>query len=122
MEHQSERDGAALADYGNATRDRRPDYLIGPERDAIEEIDEAIAVGAEKRHRAGAFYQIASELIALRRSRLGEPGRKTHKAAGIALAQGGGDSGHVTTGRRYKSCIGSAGKLLDRAVVGRIAG
>jgi hypothetical protein len=53
VEHQGERDRAALADQRNAALHSRAHDLIGHHRRSIEEIDEAVAVRPEKGQGAG---------------------------------------------------------------------
>src|ERR1022692_2713262 len=81
VEHQSQCDGATLTNQCDATGDRHTDDLIGPQRDAIEEIDEAVAVWAEEGQRSCALYELVGEPVAFYSSGFGEAGCKTDKAA-----------------------------------------
>src|SRR5207244_12897930 len=64
-EEEVERERPALADEGDAALDASADQLIGPERRAVEEVDEAVAVGTEKRQPPGAREQLAREALAV---------------------------------------------------------
>src|SRR6185437_6391714 len=84
VEEQVERDGAALTDERHPAGGPAPDHLIGPERCAIEEIDEPIAIGAEVGQRARRAFESRSEALALGCPGLREAGGKANEAAGAA--------------------------------------
>src|SRR6202008_2804175 len=76
IEKQIECDRAALADERHAALAPLSDELIGPERRTVEEVDEAVAVGAEEGQVTGAREQLLGEAAARLGSGLGEPGGK----------------------------------------------
>ncbi len=58
VEEQIERDGAALADERDAARQPLTHDLVGPQRRAVEEVDEAVAIGAEVGQCAGGALEL----------------------------------------------------------------
>ena len=84
VEHQGERNRAALTDQRHTARDGATDNLVRPERNPVEEIHKAIAVGSEEGQRSGACDELLGELRSLCRARFGETRRKAHEAAAPA--------------------------------------
>ena len=82
LRHQRDRDGAGLADQRHAPRHRLAADLVGPDRHAVEEIDEAEAVGPEEGQRARRRLELRVEFVAACRLRLGEAGGEADRAAG----------------------------------------
>src|SRR5262249_55050250 len=97
--------------------------LIGPQRHAVEEVDEAVAVGAEERQVGGALEERLREAGALGARGLREPRGGAPEAAGAArgerpggpwaLAARGGGGGGVRGCRRKLG--GAAVVVLLRA-------
>src|SRR2546429_1233612 len=72
VEQQTERDRAALTDERDAALGPAAHDLIGPQRHALEEADEAVAVRAEERQLARARDELSGQALPLVSCGLGE--------------------------------------------------
>ncbi len=117
IEHQRQCDRAALADERDAALAPPAHDLVGPERHTVEEIDEAVTVGAEERQLAGTLEQLLGEARALRGGGLGKAGREAHEAAGAAPHERGGNPRHLAVRCGDEGGIGRGGQLVDRAEI-----
>src|SRR6266404_2959816 len=81
IEQQTERDRAALADERDTALGPAAYDLIRPQRRALEEVDEAVAVRAEERQLARARDELAGQALPLIGCGLGKPRRKAHESS-----------------------------------------
>ena len=117
VEAQGERDRAALADEGHAALDVSADHLVGQQCRSIEEIHEAVAVGAEEGQRPGIVEQRLGQLPSGFGSELGETRAETHEATGAARGELAGHGGRIVVRHRKESGIGRARQLRDGSIV-----
>ena len=77
LEREVDGDVAALRDDGNALTNRMHAVLVGPQCDAVERVDEAVAVRPEERHVARRLEQLALQVDGARARR--SPIRSTRR-------------------------------------------
>ena len=96
---------------------RAPTTWSGQQRRAVEEIDEAVAVGAEIGQAAGRALESGGEALARGCAGLGEAGGKADEAAGAAARQSGGDRRDLVVGSGDERRIGRLRKIIDGAKI-----
>jgi hypothetical protein len=114
---QVERQRAALADQGDAAFAPLAHHLIGPQCRAIEEVDEAVAIGAEERQFSGADEQLPRQTVALVGGGFGKAGREAHEAAGATARERRGNGRHLAVGRCDEGGVWCRRQLVDGAEV-----
>src|SRR4029077_5250372 len=108
---------AALADEDYAAVDTPAHQLVGPKGDAVEEIDEAVAVGTQEGQLARATFKFVRKARALCGCRLGESGGEAHESTGVAAREGGGDVRNIAVGGGDEGSIRGCRQLIDAAEV-----
>jgi hypothetical protein len=116
VETQTERDGAALADQGNAALERLAHDLIGQHRRAIEEIHESVAVRAEEGQFAGLLEELAIQPASDFRAELAEARAEAHEPARAARGERPGHRRRLVIRHGDESRIGDARQLGDGAI------
>ena len=117
VEHQRQRDRAALADQGHAARGCAADHLVGPQRDAIEEIDDAVAVRAEERQRPARLDQRLRQFSPAACRVLRSPTLKQTKPPAPTCRRRRGDRRHLVAGHGDERRVGRRGQFLDRSEI-----
>jgi hypothetical protein len=97
--------------------DRSAPVLIGPQRDPVESVDHAVAIGADYRHSAGRAQQFSLAIAPLGTG-FGEVRGIANRTAGPSPRQLAGQFDTGLRGRSQEYRVGTAGKCLD----GRKAG
>jgi hypothetical protein len=122
LHREVQRDVAALRDDGRAAVDPVSAVLVGPQRGAVEVVEDAVAVRPDQRHVTGGGEQAALQVHAVAAD-LGEAGGVTDRATGVATGERGDDldgglppypdEGRVGR-RRERGGVGEARQALDR--------
>src|SRR6185437_13876798 len=107
----------ALADEGDTAFATAADDLVGPQRHAVEEVDEAVAVRPEEGQLTCGVQQLRGQLAARGGRGLGEAGREAHEAAGATAGQRGGNGGYLAIGGGDEGCIRRRRQFVHRAEI-----
>src|ERR1700722_19195515 len=98
------------------------DDLVGPESNLVEEVDEAVAVGAEEGELTSTADEFRRQTPPFAGPRFGEACSETHKTARAPTCQACGNVRNFARWRCDERGIRCAGELIDRTKVSNVCG